>query len=250
MKNMKDYYEKLHNNGKEYSAGVYDIKQLLNIRCVKEWVANHTDTSVKVLDIGCGKGVFLRDFIETLKSEYSVSCNSAIGIDLVESPGNVFAELEIDSEIILQNLDGEKLNLPDDAFEIITCNHVLEHIFETENLLREIHRVLKPKGLCILSTPNLAAWINRGLLLCGIQPLGTELGIESITYGFRPETAKKRLQSFTPAGHIRSFTPGALKDIFTTVGLNTIGWWNQDRIPIFRITKWAGRGIGIIATKY
>jgi len=30
------------------------------------------------------------------------------------------------------------------------------------------------------------------------------------------------------------------------MSFKTISWWNQDSIRLFRVTKWAGRGIGII----
>ena len=47
---------------------------------------------------------------------------------------------------------------------------VIEHLFDTEGFLREIHRVLVPKGLLILSTPNLNSLVNRVRVLCG-RPL-------------------------------------------------------------------------------
>ena len=47
---------------------------------------------------------------------------------------------------------------------------VIEHLFDTEGFLKEIHRLLVPGGLLILSTPNLNSLANRIRVLCG-RPL-------------------------------------------------------------------------------
>jgi SAM-dependent methyltransferase len=47
---------------------------------------------------------------------------------------------------------------------------VIEHIGDTDGLLREIRRVLKDDGYAVLSTPNLAAFTTIAFLLIGKQP--------------------------------------------------------------------------------
>jgi SAM-dependent methyltransferase len=41
----------------------------------------------------------------------------------------------------------------DDEFDVIICNHVLEHIPEDRKAMREIYRMLKPGGWAILQVP-------------------------------------------------------------------------------------------------
>lgn len=41
----------------------------------------------------------------------------------------------------------------DNYFDLIICNHVLEHVPDDEKALSELYRVLKPGGICILQTP-------------------------------------------------------------------------------------------------
>ncbi len=51
------------------------------------------------------------------------------------------------------NLDLTRLQYPNEKFDIIICNHVLEHIKEDDKALQEIKRVLKPDGWAILQVP-------------------------------------------------------------------------------------------------
>ena len=41
-----------------------------------------------------------------------------------------------------------------ESFEVILCNHVLEHLEEDGQALRIIRRILKPRGLLVLGVPN------------------------------------------------------------------------------------------------
>ena len=245
MINVKQYYENLHDKNYKYAGAEYDLSQLLSIKGLKSWLLKHQNSNLKFVDIGCGKGMFLRDFTAVLNHQYQMNFHK-VGIDLVESSNNVLDEQNV--EFIQTDLNGTQLPLEDNSVDIITCNHVLEHIFYTENLLQEFKRILKPTGICIVSVPNLSAWINRLFLLFSIQPLGTEVGVNSIDYGLWLPYFKKHVNNLEvgAAGHIRSFTPRSLQDITEQAGFKTIGWWNQESMRIFRLTKWAGRGIGII----
>lgn len=43
---------------------------------------------------------------------------------------------------------------PDDFFDVIFFNHVIEHIVDDLGALREVRRILSPRGLLILGAPN------------------------------------------------------------------------------------------------
>ena len=45
------------------------------------------------------------------------------------------------------------MNFEDNFFDVIICNHVLEHIKDDQKAMSELFRVLKPKGLAILQAP-------------------------------------------------------------------------------------------------
>jgi SAM-dependent methyltransferase len=45
------------------------------------------------------------------------------------------------------------LPFPDDAFDVILCSHVLEHVVEDRKAMRELHRVLRPEGWALVLVP-------------------------------------------------------------------------------------------------
>lgn len=61
----------------------------------------------------------------------------------------------------------KKIQFKGNFFDIIYCAETLEHIYNTDNLISEVHRILKTDGCLIITTPNLASWYNRALLLGG-----------------------------------------------------------------------------------
>lgn len=51
------------------------------------------------------------------------------------------------------HMDIHKMPFEDNFFDVVLCNHVLEHVNDDRQALREILRVLKPNGWAILQSP-------------------------------------------------------------------------------------------------
>jgi ubiquinone/menaquinone biosynthesis C-methylase UbiE len=203
---------------KDYDDARYSLDKILLIEGFKTWVQKREKSTLNCADIGCGKGYFLRDLTETLHHRYQINFNRKVGIDLVINSTAEKNYQEIEFKQV--NIDGNKLPFEDNIFDLITCNHVLEHIFYTEKLIQEFKRIIKQNGICIISVPNLSAWINRLFLLFSIQPLSCEVGTNSIDYGLWLPYFKKHVNNLGvgAAGHIRSFTPRSLQDIVENSG--------------------------------
>ena len=90
-----------------------------------------------VLDYGCGRKPY--------QGLFSVS--SYTGAD-IENPGHSHAQEDID---IL--FDGKHLPVEANRFDAVFSSEVFEHVFEPDSTLQEVHRVLKPGGLFLLSIP-------------------------------------------------------------------------------------------------
>jgi len=90
----------------------------------------------RVLDVGCGQKPYQWLFAIT---EY-------IGLEM-DTPDNR-ARKQAD-----YFYDGKSFPFPDQRFDGIICNQVLEHVFTPDLFLAEIHRVLKPDGKLLLSVP-------------------------------------------------------------------------------------------------
>ncbi len=61
-----------------------------------------------------------------------------------------------DLESPLADVKADICNLPfeNDAYDVILCNHVLEHIPDDTKAMRELYRILKPGGMAVLQIPQ------------------------------------------------------------------------------------------------
>lgn len=66
--------------------------------------------------------------------------------------------------------DGGRCPMPDNTYDLLIAGEIIEHLVETDHFAEEVHRLLKPGGYLILSTPNLASWYSRLRLLRGLVP--------------------------------------------------------------------------------
>ena len=144
----------------------------------------------RVLDFGCGTG----HGAETIFHGFDLD---VFGLDIVNS---VEAEFVSRTGGVFVLGQGGRAPFPDDSFDVVLLNEVIEHVVDTDALIGEVHRILSPTGFLFLSTPNLAAWFNRLALLIGMQPAFTEVSFDRI-FG-RPGEQ--------PVGHLRIFTRRAL----------------------------------------
>ena len=50
-------------------------------------------------------------------------------------------------------LDVQHIETADNYFDVVVCCHVIEHVEDDARALKEIYRVLKPKGFAVLQVP-------------------------------------------------------------------------------------------------
>ena len=109
-----------------------------------------------------------------------------------------------------------RLRFKDNFFDDVFCREVIGHLFDPDFVLEEAYRILKPKGVLILTTPNLGAWYNRGALLFGFQP-----PISASLLKARGKPFKKAFERQSVGGseaHVRHFTKRALEELLTIHG--------------------------------
>ena len=56
-------------------------------------------------------------------------------------------------DITIQKIDATAISSKEATFDLVICNHVMEHITDYRSALKEFFRVLKPGGMAILQTP-------------------------------------------------------------------------------------------------
>ena len=157
-----------------------------------------------ILDLGCGDG-------------------AALTVAARHNPGHRFAGIDWSSDALRQarahglpvlraDVTARGLPVADGAADVVIMSEVIEHLVDPDGAVAEARRVLRPGGSLLLSTPNLAAWYNRGLLAAGIQPVFSEVSLRGV-FG-RPGRVV--------AGHLRLFTRRALTEFLTASGFRCV----------------------------
>lgn len=94
------------------------------------------DLQGRLLDVGCG--------IKPYRDLFPVTSYFGLEVDRPESRSRGRPDVIY---------GGGTFPFADAAFDGILCNQVLEHIFAPVPFLRELHRVLRPDGLLLLTVP-------------------------------------------------------------------------------------------------
>lgn len=101
------------------------------------------DGECRLLDVGSGNGAFLK---------LAESCGwSAVGVD--PDPVAIETSTRMGLTAYLGGL--ERFSNAKECFDVITLNHVIEHVHDPADYLRTCLELLKPGGILWLETPNL-----------------------------------------------------------------------------------------------
>ncbi len=101
---------------------------------------------LSILDIGCSTGI--------IAHALAVHFKKVIGID-VDAHAIGFARSTFQRpNLEFRIQDGLALNAREGDFEVVVCAHVYEHVPDAQRLMAEIHRVLRPGGVCYFAAGN------------------------------------------------------------------------------------------------
>jgi ubiquinone/menaquinone biosynthesis C-methylase UbiE len=106
----------------------------------------------KILDLGCGNGVWLSRFLEYTAPEniFGSEYDEELYQDILN---NIIKNSKI-PEHNISLCAGESLSFQNESFDIVFHNEVLEHVKDDSKTLQECFRVLKKGGYIIFFTPN------------------------------------------------------------------------------------------------
>lgn len=147
LEKLPSYYESVdyisHTDGnKSLFEKMYQFVKTIALKN-KLKLINSQSPKGRILDIGAGVGDFLtvakNDGWETIGIEPSDKAKAIAknkGVSFVES----LSELESNS------------------FDVITMWHVLEHVPDLENQIKELKRLIKPTGTVIIAVPNFKSY--------------------------------------------------------------------------------------------
>lgn len=72
---------------------------------------------------------------------------------LRKAAGRGYLSADLDASRAMVRMDITGIDFPDASFDVIFCNHVLEHVDDDRKAMRELYRVLKKNGWAILMVP-------------------------------------------------------------------------------------------------
>jgi len=124
-----------------------------------ELIAELVPPGSRVLDLGCGNG----EFLAFLRKERQCS---GYGIEIADA--NVLACAQRGVNVIQLNLEEGLALFEDQSFDVVLQLDTLQHLRNTEKMLRETARVGR---IGIVSFPNFAHWPNRMQIAAGRMPV-------------------------------------------------------------------------------
>lgn len=144
-----------------------------------------------VLELGCGAGGTGRAVLAAGKA------GRYVGLELSETAGAEAAKHL--TEVILGDVEGVDLRPLHGAFDALIISEVLEHLTDPWKTLRRLSDCLKPGGVVIASSPNVAHWsVIKGLI--------------SGRFAYTDSGMMDRT-------HLRWFTPQSYRELFEAAGL-------------------------------
>jgi 2-polyprenyl-3-methyl-5-hydroxy-6-metoxy-1,4-benzoquinol methylase len=127
-----------------------EIKYQYGLELINQLI---TGNKKKIMDIGCGAGVFL-------KIAFKNGWDQCVGIDVNERYSNIYKESKgiqyISSSF--ENLNPDKLG---ENYDCVSMWNVLEHLYDLHGILKVIKHLLRKDGLLFIMVPNVESLATR-----------------------------------------------------------------------------------------
>lgn len=150
------------------------------------------------------------------------------------------------------NVPHPQIPREENAYDLVICTEVLEHLLWPHRVLQEIGRVLRPEGRVIVGIPNICSISYRVAWLMGRVPSCAASGNLPSTLG---SSAYETIDGGTVGGHVVDFNVQKLKAMFIYCGFaiqeiqGTGLFWKRDRIHPSLLPPSLASNVVIAATR-
>lgn len=136
-------------------GGFREYKQIRRLSIIRDYIAQWNLSGSYILDIGCGDGHAASLLLKGGDFAY-------IGFDYSQQKLKSINMKQQSSAVMVG--DAENIPVTDKSIDYILCLETLEHLVQPDVSVKEISRVLREKGICIISIPinsSLQPFIRR-----------------------------------------------------------------------------------------
>jgi methionine biosynthesis protein MetW len=184
-------------------------------------IADLVPEGSRVLDLGCGSGELLAHL------QRRKAC-SGYGVEIDDA--NVQACIQRGVQVIQLNLEDGLALFDDASFDVVLQLDTLQHLRNTERMLRETARVGR---IGIVSFPNFAHWPNRLRVASGRMPV-----TKTLPYQWY-DTPNIRVGTFADFEILAGKTGLTVTDSFGLVGGRVVRRWPNLRasVAVFRFER-------------
>ncbi len=165
---------------------------------IRQWV---TLEGAVILDNGCGLGTYLEAFGRFTQARFGLEVELERAIQAAPQAEGIV------------NAVGEQLPFSDNTFDFILSNEVLEHVQDDALAVREMVRVVKPRGRIVIFCPN--RWYpfeQHGIFWRGRYKFGN---IPLVNY--LPDPLRNRL-----APHVRTYSKRKLMALWRDLPVQVV----------------------------
>ena len=223
----KTYYSGVTRNWKKISKDVLNIEKA-NEKITQIEKAVGTIKGKKILEIGCGFGLFLGNTFQKGADCYGIEPDKFA----YEGAKIVLKKYGVKEERVVHGI-GEKLPFKDNSFDIVTSVMVLEHAQNPELIIKEAVRVTRPKGKLYFVAPNYNSFweghygvlwfplLSKTLARIYVKLLGRDVEfLDEINF----TTPKKVIAMFKKTHKVRIFSTGEGVWVERMKNLNFNAW--------------------------
>lgn len=172
----------------EHDAAVAELRKGIST-LAKPWYRSSSELLTrmgiqgkKCLDLCCGNG----EFSHILREQHAmdVTCADYIPFHLQHAQEEGFSTIAVDIDASEEEINAAAVPYAG-QFDLVVNLAAIEHVFNSDNLLRFAHTVLKPGGLLLVNTPNIEFLAYRIYdLFSGNRPFGEGHHIRFWDYRF------------------------------------------------------------------
>ncbi len=179
---------------------------------------------LRLLDVGCDDG----EWTDQQRTAMQIPASSVVGLEVVEERAAIGRRRGFD--IRCADLEAE-WPLGDAEVDLVHANQVIEHVKRLDHFVSETQRVLKPGGVAVVCTENLASWHNVVALAAGFQPF-SETNISECRPIGNPLALHAGESSQRESWqHIHVLTWYALRDLYAAHGFVIEDAWGTGYHP-------------------